>query len=124
MRWNMAQGADSFFIGGSSAECFLLSPEERKEVFRAAAGLKDQAYLVAHVGSISTREAEDYARCAAVLGYDAIAATPPFYYGFDAEAIYSYYHDIAQAAGMPVLIYNFPGNTGRNFDLANPVTRA
>lgn len=120
MRWNCGQGVDSFFIGGSSAECFLLSPEERKETFEIAAELRDNAYLIAHVGAISTREAEDYARCAARLGYDAVAATPPFYYGFGSKDICAYYYDIAQAAGKPVIIYNFPGNTGKNFDLADP----
>ena len=119
MRWNCGQGVDSFFIGGSSAECFLLSPDERKETFEIAAGLRDKAYLIAHVGAISTREAEDYARCVVRLGYDAIAATPPFYYGYGSEEICSYYYDIAQAAGKPVIIYNFPGNTGKNFDLAD-----
>ena len=123
MNWNISQGADSFFIGGSSAECFLLSPDERMEIFEAASELSDRAYLVAHVGAISTREAKAYACRARDLGYDAIAATPPFYYGFRAEEIYAYYADIAQAAGKPVLIYNFPGNTGKPFDLANPATR-
>ena len=123
MNWNMSQGAESFFIGGSSAECFLLSPAERMEIFEAAASLSDRAFLTAHVGAISTREAVQYARCARELGYDAIAATPPFYYGFGAEEIYGYYEAISQAAGMPVLIYNFPGNTGKPFDLSNPVTK-
>ena len=119
MRWNYGQGVDSFFIGGSSAECFLLSPDERRETFEIAAGLRDKAYLIAHVGAVSTREAEDYARCAVRLGYDAIAATPPFYYGYGSREICSYYYDIAQAAGKPVIIYNFPGNTGKHFDLAD-----
>ena len=123
MKWNMSQGADSFFIGGSSAECFLLSPQERLGIFEAAASLSDQACLVAHVGAISTREAVEYARHAVRLGYDAIAATPPFYYGFGAKEIYAYYEEISQAAGKPVLIYNFPGNTGKSFDLENPVTK-
>ena len=79
--------------------------------------------MVAHVGAVSTREAKTYACCARDLGYDAIAATPPFYYGFRPEEIYSYYAEISDAAGMPVLIYNFPGNTGKSFDLANPITR-
>ena len=120
MRWNLGQGVDSFFIGGSSAECFLLSPGEREEIFQVAAGLRDRAYLVAHVGAISTREAEGYARCAARLGYDAVAATPPFYYGYGSGEICSYYCDIAQAAGKPVILYNFPGNTGKNLDLDDP----
>ena len=123
MDWNMAQGVEGFFIGGSSAECFLLTPEERKQTFEIAAGMKDRAFLAAHVGAISTREAEDYARCAARLGFDAVAATPPFYYGFGSADIYAYYEAIAQAAGMPVLIYNFPGNTNKPFNLDDPVTQ-
>ena len=123
MNWNLAQGVDSFFIGGSSAECFLLSHGERLAVFEAAAAFGDRALLAAHVGAIATGEAEDFARRAAALKYDVIAATPPFYYGFGSEAVYAYYADIAQAAGMPVLVYNFPGNTNRPFDLSDPVTR-
>jgi len=123
LRWNMAQGAESFFIGGSSAECFLLTCGERVQMFMAAAELKDEVFLTAHVGAISTDEAVGYAREAAALGFDAIAATPPFYYGFGSREVYAYYADIAQAAGMPVLIYNFPGNTHRPFDLSDPVTQ-
>lgn len=123
LRWNMSQGADSFFIGGSSAECFLLTYGERVQTFMAAAQLKDEVFLTAHVGAISTDEAVSFAREAAALGFDAIAATPPFYYGFGSREVYAYYADIAQAAGMPVLIYNFPGNTNRPFDLSDPVTQ-
>ena len=117
MEWNMSQGAEHFFIGGSSAECFLLSPSERMEVFEAASQFSERAYLVAHVGAVSVKEAQEYARCAVKLGFDAIAATPPFYYGFGPEEIYSYYEEIAQAAGKPVMIYNFPGNTGKTLTL-------
>ena len=123
LRWNMAQGAESFFIGGSSAECFLLTYGERVQMFMAAAELKDEVFLTAHVGAIGTDEAVGFAREAAALGFDAIAATPPFYYGFGSREVYAYYADIAQAAGMPVLIYNFPGNTHRPFNLSDPVTR-
>ena len=121
--WNIGQGAESFFIGGSSAECFLLSFGERIALFQIASALKDDVFLTAHVGAISTVDAISYAREAAALGFDAIAATPPFYYGFGSREIYAYYADIAQAAGMPVLIYNFPGNTHRPFDLNDPVTQ-
>lgn len=119
MRWNISQGADSFFIGGSSGECFLLSPQERMEIFEIASGLQEEVFLIAHVGAISTKEAVGYARKAGQLKFDAVAATPPFYYGFGSKEICSYYYDISQAAGKPVIIYNFPGNTGKNFDLSD-----
>lgn len=56
------------------------------------------------------------------MGYDVVAATAPFYYGFSPKEACRYYYDIAEASGSPVLIYNFPGNTHREFDVANRIT--
>lgn len=120
MRRNIEEGAKGLFIGGSSAECFLLTPEERKRTYEIASELKGQTNLIAHVGAISTDQAIDYAKYARELGFDAIAATPPFYYGFDSRSVCQYYYDIYEAVGMPLIIYNFPGNTGKEFNLADP----
>jgi len=120
MEMNYNQGARGFFIGGSSAECFLLTHQERLELFESAAFMKNRATMIAHVGTFATYEAIEYARCAKELGYDAIAATPPFYYGFDSASISRYYYDIYEAVGMPMFIYNFPGNTGKEFNLSDP----
>lgn len=123
MNRNLKEGAAGFFIGGSSAECFLLSHQERLDIFDTAAFFKDKTELVAHVGAISTEEACDFARKAVKMGYKHIAATPPLYYGFTAKEIASYYYDICEASGLPVIVYNFPGNTKKEFDLSNPVYR-
>ena len=124
MRRNLAEGAAGFFVGGSSGECFLLTEAERIQVFEAGAVLKGQANLIAHVGAIGTAEAVRYAKAAMALGYDFCAATAPFYYGFGPKEVCDYYYAIAEAAGAPVLIYNFPGNTHRQFDVADPDTIA
>ena len=124
MERNLKEGASGFFIGGSSAECFLLSHEERLATFEAAATFKDRTELIAHVGAISTEEACDFAKQAKAMGYRHIAATAPFYYGFSQREIASYYYDIAEAAGLPVIVYNFPGNTKKEFDLASPIYKA
>ena len=123
MRRNLNEGAKGLFIGGSSAECFLLTPEERKQTYEIASELKGETNLIAHVGAISTDQAIDYALCAKAMGFDAIAATPPFYYGFDSVSVCQYYYDIYEAVKMPVIIYNFPGNTGREFNLSDPKYR-
>ncbi len=123
MEQNLAQGADGFFLGGSSAECFLLTQKERLAVFEAGAAFAGRTCLVAHVGAVATQEAITYAKAAKALGYHHIAATPPFYYGFDPQQVAGYYYDIAKAVDMPVLVYNFPANTGKAFDLAHPAIR-
>lgn len=124
MRRNLDEGAAGFFVGGSSGECFLLTEAERIEVLAAAAVFAGQTNLLAHVGAIGTDEAVRYAKAAMGMGYDFVAATAPFYYGFSAREIARYYYDIAEAAGAPVLIYNFPGNTHKSFNVADPDTVA
>jgi N-acetylneuraminate lyase len=122
MERNLTQGASGFFIGGSAGECFLLTEEERIAVFEAASAFRSRTTLIAHVGAMSTGEAIRYGLAAKKLGFQHIAATPPFYYGFSAESIAGYYYDIAEAVGMPVMIYNFPGNTNKPFNLEHPAT--
>lgn len=120
MQRNINEGAAGFFVGGSSGECFMLTEAERVQVFEAAAAYAGKTNLIAHVGAIGTAEAVRYAKAAMGMGYDVVAATAPFYYGFSAKEVCRYYYDIAEASGSPVLIYNFPGNTHREFDVANP----
>lgn len=120
MTRNLEEGAAGFFVGGSSGECFLLTEAERVEVFEAASAFAGKTNLIAHVGAISTAEAVRYAKAAMSMGFDFTAATAPFYYGFSPREICRYYYDIAEASGAPVLIYNFPGNTHKEFDVANP----
>ncbi|MGN0983322.1 MAG: dihydrodipicolinate synthase family protein [Gemmiger sp.] len=120
MERNLREGAAGFFVGGSSGECFLLTEAERVQVFEAASAFAGRTNLIAHVGAIGTDEAVRYAKAAMGLGFDFVAATAPFYYGFSPKQICRYYYDIAEASGAPVLIYNFPGNTHKEFDLADP----
>lgn len=120
MERNLREGAAGFFVGGSSGECFLLTEGERIQVFEAASAFAGRTNLIAHVGAIATDEAVRYAKAAMSMGFDFTAATAPFYYGFSPREICRYYYDIAEASGAPVLIYNFPGNTHKEFNPADP----
>ncbi|MCD7722963.1 MAG: N-acetylneuraminate lyase [Clostridiales bacterium] len=120
--FNIANGIDGFYVGGSTGEGLLLTNDERKDLFKYAieanAGRKT---MIAHVGAISTAAAIDMAKCAEELGYDAISAVAPFYYKFPLEAIMGYYNDIANSTSLPMIIYNFPASSGFTLskDIAN-----
>ena len=126
MLWerNLSEGADGFFIGGSSGECFLLTQDERVRSFELASQYRDRGDMYAHVGAISTQEAVFYAKEAVRVGIENIAATPPIYFGFSEKEIAGYYHDIAEAAGRPVLYYNIPSSTHRELDVKHPEVQA
>lgn len=126
MLWerNLSEGADGFFIGGSSGECFLLTQDERVRSFELASQYRDRGDMFAHVGAISTQEAVFYAKEAVKAGIENIAATPPIYFGFSEKEIAGYYHDIAEATGRPVLYYNIPSSTHRELDVKHPEVQA
>ena len=121
----IAQGAAGFLIGGSSAECPLLTHRERIDGLMAAAHYdgREKTRLMASVASISTDEAMEYAKAAETLKYDAMISTVPYYYKFGMKQIAEYFVKLRNHADVPLFLYNFPGNTGVEIDIDNPYIR-
>lgn len=108
-------GLTGLYVGGSTGEGFLLTEEERMEVFRTVGKhLGGKCNLFAHVGAISTDSAIRMAKVAQDSGFDAVSAVAPFYYAFPLEAIKTYYSDIMSATDLPMIMYNFPNAGGFN----------
>ena len=120
------QGAAGFLIGGSSAECPLLSHRERLDglMFAAHYESREKTKLMASVASISTEEAKEYAKAAEALKYDAMISTVPYYFKFGMKQIAQYFVDLRRHADVPLFLYNFPGNTGIEIDIDHPDIRA
>ena len=115
VRYNIGKGVSGFYVGGSTAEAFLLTDGERNTVYETVAeAAGGKVTLIAHVGTISTDAAIRFAKTAQSLGYDAISAISPFYYKFSFEQIKKHYYTIVDSVDMPMLIYNFPNFSGVN----------
>lgn len=73
IEYNNTSALDGLYVGGSTAEAFLCSTEERVDLLRMVAELaSERLTLIAHVGDISTRKSETIARAAGDLPYQAI----------------------------------------------------
>jgi len=119
VEWNIGKGVSGFYVGGSTAEAFLLTEEERASVYKTVAkAVNGRVTLIAHIGSISTEQAIRFGKVAKECGYDAISAIAPFYYKFSFEQIKKYYYDIVNAASLPMIVYNFPNFSGVNLTVA------
>lgn len=110
---HIAAGADGFYICGSTAECFLLSAEERKSLVETIVNhTAGRVPITAQIGNIGTAQAVDLAKHAAAVGVDAVSSVPPFYFKFSVSEIASYYEAIAKASNLPVIIYSIPAFSG------------
>ncbi len=110
---------DGLYVGGSTGENFMLSTEEKKEIFRIAKDeVKNDVRLIAQVGSINVKEAVELAKYVTELGYDAISAVTPFYYKFSFSEIKEYYNTIVNSCNNRMIIYSIPFLTNVNMDVS------
>lgn len=110
---HIANGVDGFYICGSTAECFLLTQDERKSLVETIVNhTAGRVPITAQIGNIGTAMAVDLAQHAAATGVDAVSSVPPFYFKFSVSELASYYEAIAKASNLPVIIYSIPAFSG------------
>jgi 4-hydroxy-tetrahydrodipicolinate synthase len=109
----IADGVHGIVIGGSTGEYYAQTTEERLALAKLAKEvIGSRAQLVIGTGAIRTEDAIVHARCAKALKADAIlVGTPPYALPTEAE---NAAHALAvdAAAGLPVMLYNYPGRMG------------
>ena len=110
-------GADGIYTVGSSAECYLLTESEKKKSLEAVMEAAEGAFVVASVGAVGTKLSVDLAKHAEQVGANMIASVPPFYFKYTFEEVKSYYTDLASCVDIPLMVYNIPSLTNRNFSL-------
>ena len=106
-------GADGFFVCGSTGEGLFLTPEERitvaRTVIETAAG---HVPVIVHVGAVSTNEAVLLAQDAKKAGATAVSSLPPIYYKVGLAGMIQHIRAIAEAAELPTFYYHIPALTG------------
>lgn len=112
VKHNLSLGADGFYVCGSTAEALMLSVDERKYIMDVVKNSAENARLIAHVGSVSERDAHTLAAHANKLKYDLISSVAPFYYKFSFSEIRDYYIRLAESSGMKMLVYHIPVFSG------------
>lgn len=109
------EGMDGLYVNGSSGENFLISKEQKKQIFKVAKeAVSDDVKLIAQIGALDMNEAIELGKYATELGYDAISAVTPFYYPFSFDEIKEYYFKLIEETQNNFIIYANPGSTGVN----------
>ncbi len=118
-RYN-ATALHGYVVLGSTGEFPMLSEVERDRVLAAAReAIPPDKRFIAGTGANSTLHTIRQTRRAAEQGADAAIVITPHYFtkGFSqAAAQVRHYLAVADASPIPVMIYNFPLNTGINLE--------
>ena len=110
--WHIANGTDAIVAVGTTGESATLSVEEHlkviETVIKTSAG---RIPVLAGAGANNTREAVALAQAAQKLGADYTLSVVPYYNKPSQEGIYQHFKTIAEAADIPMIVYNVPGRT-------------
>ncbi|CAN5877118.1 4-hydroxy-tetrahydrodipicolinate synthase [soil metagenome] len=107
---------------GTTGESPTLTEDERVRivelVVEEAAG---QVPVLAGAGGYDTREVMQVAGRMRRAGASGLLSVTPYYNKPTPEGLYQHYHAIAEAVPLPIIVYNVPGRTGVNVDVATLV---
>lgn len=107
VEYGLANGLAGFYLTGSTGEWFLLSPQERLQVWKAAAkAAAGRCKLIAHVGDTSTDVSVALAKAAADTGMDWISSVAPPVFCNNFERTLFHYKQVSEATDLPFMVYS------------------
>ncbi|SPA02975.1 Dihydrodipicolinate synthetase [Cupriavidus taiwanensis] len=106
-------GVHGIIIGGSTGEYYAHTTEERLGLAALAKEvIGSRVPLVVGTGAVRTEDSIEFARGAKAIKADAIlVGSPPYALPTEAENA-AHALAIDQAAGLPIMLYNYPGRMG------------
>src|SRR5690606_1024003 len=106
-------GNDGLIVNGTTGESPTTSDAEQADLVRAvveAGG--DRRPVVARVGTNDPRHSTELARSAERAGAHGLLVVTPYYNKPPQEGLYRHFTAVADAAELPVMLYDIPGRSG------------
>jgi 4-hydroxy-tetrahydrodipicolinate synthase len=107
------QGNDALVVSGTTGESPTTTDAEKELLLRAVVdAVGNRAFVIAGVGTNDTRHTVELARAAEKAGVDGLLAVTPYYNKPPQSGLLSHFTTVADATGLPVMLYDIPSRTG------------
>ncbi|MFE5037434.1 4-hydroxy-tetrahydrodipicolinate synthase [Streptomyces sp. NPDC056683] len=113
----VAQGCDGLVLNGTTGESPTTTDAEKAELIGAVrAAVGERVSLVAGVGTADTLHTVDLTLAAEKAGADGVLVVSPYYSRPPQDALEAHFLQVAEASGLPVMLYDIPGRTGTRIE--------
>ncbi|MFE9999253.1 4-hydroxy-tetrahydrodipicolinate synthase [Streptomyces avermitilis] len=121
----VSEGCDGLVLSGTTGESPTTTDAEKSALVRAVReAVGGRASIVAGVGTADTRHTVELALEAEKAGADGLLVVTPYYSRPPQEAVEAHFRDIADASGLPLVLYDIPGRTGTRIEPATMIRLA
>ncbi|MGZ4444331.1 MAG: 4-hydroxy-tetrahydrodipicolinate synthase [Nocardioidaceae bacterium] len=106
-------GHDGVVVSGTTGEAPTTTTSEDAAILRAVVeAVGDRAKVVAGVGTNYTAHSVELARQAESCGADGLLVVTPYYNKPTQAGVAAHFEAVADATGLPVMLYDIPGRAG------------
>lgn len=113
----VAEGCDGLVLNGTTGESPTTTDAEKTALVRAVReAVGERATVLAGVGSADTRHTVELARAAEEAGADGLLVVTPYYSRPPQAAVEAHFRRVADAVGIPLMLYDIPGRTGTRIE--------
>ena len=107
------QRNDGLVISGTTGESPTTTDEEKDRLLRAVVeAVGDRASVIAGAGTNDTAHSMQLAQAAEKAGADAVLLVTPYYNKPPQTGLLAHFRAVADATGLPAMLYDIPGRTG------------
>jgi len=113
IEFQISEGTDAIAVCATTGESATLSDKEQQRIIhRAAEQIRSRVPLIAGASSNDTAHAVRLVKNAYAAGADAHLQVTPYYNKTTQKGLVRHYLTLAEAADMPMILYNVPQRTG------------
>jgi 4-hydroxy-tetrahydrodipicolinate synthase len=113
----LEHGSDGLVVSGTTGEAPTLRYDEKIALFESVVDeVGGRATVIAGTGTYDTAESVHLTRAAAEAGADACLVVTPYYSKPPQNGLLAHFRAIADAADVPLVLYDIPGRTGRRIE--------
>ncbi|MBY8871068.1 4-hydroxy-tetrahydrodipicolinate synthase [Micromonospora sp. PLK6-60] len=107
------QGNDALVVNGTTGESPTTTDAEKERLIRTVVeAVGDRAQVVAGVGTNDTRHTIELAAAAEKAGAHGLLVVTPYYNKPPQSGLLRHFTAVADAAGLPIMLYDIPGRSG------------
>lgn len=111
------RGCDGLVLSGTTGESPTTTDAEKTTLVRAVREAVDgRATVIAGVGTADTRHTVELALAAEKAGADGLLVVSPYFSRPPQDALEEHFRAVADASGLPVMLYDIPARTGTRIE--------
>lgn len=119
VNFNIDNGTDYLVICGTTGESVTITKQEKQAIIATITKANNgRVPMVLGIGGNNTRAVIEEIKTTDLTHIDAILSVSPYYSKPTQEGIYQHFKAISAASPIAVILYNVPGRTSKNMEVA------